>query len=44
MCTNYTPTKKADWVKKSFGVDLPIDYPDEAYPGFLEVWGNTSIR
>jgi putative SOS response-associated peptidase YedK len=35
MCTNYTPTKKADWVKASFGVDLPKGYPDEAYPNFL---------
>lgn len=35
MCTNYTPTKKADWVKATFGVVLPSDFPDEAYPGFL---------
>ena len=35
MCTNYTPTKKADWVKATFGVDLPKGYPDEAYPNFL---------
>jgi len=35
MCTNYTPTKNNDWVKASFGVDLPTDYPVEAYPGFL---------
>jgi hypothetical protein len=35
MCTNYTPTKKADWVKATFGVELPIGYPDEAYPNFL---------
>ena len=35
MCTNYTPTKKADWVKTTFGVDLPKGYPDEAYPNFL---------
>jgi len=35
MCTNYTPTKKADWVKATFGVDLPTGYPDEAYPNFL---------
>ena len=35
MCTNYTPTKKADWVKKTFAVDLPNGYPKEAYPGFL---------
>jgi len=35
MCTNYTPTKKADRVKTNFGVDLPNGYPDEAYPNFL---------
>ena len=35
MCTNYTPTKNADWVKSHIGVDLPENYPDEAYPGFL---------
>lgn len=35
MCTNYTPTKKADWVKTHIGVDLPANYPDEAYPSFL---------
>ena len=35
MCTNYTPTKNVDWVKKHIGVDLPTNYPDEAYPGFL---------
>jgi hypothetical protein len=35
MCTNYTPTKNADWVKVNFGVDLPNGYPDEAYPNFL---------
>jgi len=35
MCTNYTPTKNIDWVKTHIGVDLPDNYPDEAYPGFL---------
>jgi putative SOS response-associated peptidase YedK len=35
VCTNYTPTKNADWVKTHIGVDLPDNYPDEAYPGFL---------
>jgi putative SOS response-associated peptidase YedK len=35
MCTNFTPTKNADWVKTHIGVDLPDNYPDEAYPGFL---------
>jgi len=35
MCTNYSPTKNADWVKTHVGVDLPANYPDEAYPGFV---------
>ncbi len=34
MCTNFTPTKRAEWVKEKFGVELPADYPAEAYPGF----------
>lgn len=34
MCANYTPTKNAEWVKKQFGVDLPTNYPVEAFPGF----------
>lgn len=35
MCTNFTPTRKAPWVKEHFGVDLPTsDYPLEAYPGY----------
>ena len=34
MCTNFTPTKRAQWVKESLGVDLPSCYPDEAYPGY----------
>jgi putative SOS response-associated peptidase YedK len=33
MCTNFTPTRNGQWVKKHFGVDLPAsDYPVEAYP------------
>ena len=35
MCTNYSPTRSTNWVKNQFGVDLPDNYPDEAYPGFL---------
>ena len=35
MCTNFTPTKRAQWVKEVLGVDLPSDYPDETYPGYL---------
>ena len=35
MCTNFTPTRKAPWVKEHFGIDLPTsDYPVEAYPGY----------
>lgn len=34
MCTNFTPTKHSQWVKEKLGVDLPLDYPDESYPGF----------
>lgn len=34
MCTNFTPTKRAQWVKKTLGVDLPASFPDESYPGF----------
>ena len=35
MCTNFTPTRNGQWVKAHFGVDLPADYPDEAYPGHV---------
>jgi putative SOS response-associated peptidase YedK len=36
MCTNFTPTRKAPWVKEHFGIDLPTsDYPVEAYPGYV---------
>ncbi len=35
MCTNLTPTKRAQWVKEKLGVDLPSGYPDESYPGFV---------
>ena len=33
MCTNFTPTKRAQWVKETLGVDLPTGCPDESYPG-----------
>ena len=33
MCTNFTPTRKAEWAKATLGVDLPVGYPDECYPG-----------
>jgi putative SOS response-associated peptidase YedK len=37
MCTNFTPTKKNEWVKTHFGVDLPAAevYPQEAFPRHL---------
>lgn len=36
MCTNFTPTRNDQWVKKQFGVNLPAsDYPTEAYPGYV---------
>ena len=36
MCINCTPTRKAPWVKKNFGLDLPsADYPVEVYPGYV---------
>lgn len=34
MCTNFTPTNRAQWVKEALGVDLPPGYPDETYPGY----------
>ncbi len=34
VCTNFTPTKKNQWVKDKLGVDLPVDYPAKSYPGF----------
>ena len=35
MCTNFTPTTRAQWVKKNLGVVLPSGFPEEAYPGYL---------
>jgi putative SOS response-associated peptidase YedK len=34
MCTNFTPTRRAQWVKETLGVDLPSNYPGETYPGY----------
>ena len=34
MCTNFTPTKKSQWVKEKLGVDLSEGYPTESFPGF----------
>jgi putative SOS response-associated peptidase YedK len=35
VCTNFTPTTRAQWVKENLGVDLPSGFPEEAYPGYL---------
>ena len=35
MCINFTPTKKTEWVKSHFGVDLPSHvYPQEVFPSY----------
>ena len=35
MCINFTPTRKAPWVKEHFGIELiNADYPKETYPGY----------
>ncbi len=34
MCTNFTPTKRTQWVKENLGVDLPTGYLDKTYPGY----------
>lgn len=35
MCTNYTPTRRDDWVREKLGTALPReDWPPEAYPGY----------
>lgn len=34
MCTNFTPTKRVQWVKEKLGMNLPSGFPDESYPGF----------
>ena len=34
MCTNFTPTRNTQWVKDTLGVDLPLEFPVESYPGF----------
>lgn len=48
MCSNFTPTKKNEWVKAHFGVDLPQqEYPAEAYPSYpapIVVQSHTSGR
>jgi putative SOS response-associated peptidase YedK len=35
MCANFTPTKKTEWAKTHFGVELSAqDYPQEAFPSY----------
>ncbi len=34
MCTNFTPTQRAQWVKETLGVNLPSGFPEETYPGY----------
>lgn len=34
MCTNFTPTQDADWVRRHFGVDLPQEPSAECFPGY----------
>ena len=35
MCTNFTPTRNTQWVKDTLGVDIPLEFPAESYPGFV---------
>ena len=35
MCTNFISTKKSDWVKANFNVDLPEqEYPTDVFPSY----------
>jgi putative SOS response-associated peptidase YedK len=34
VCTNFAPTRRSDWVKAQFGVDLPEQPLTEAFPGY----------
>ena len=34
MCTNFAPTRNTQWVKDTLGVDIPLEFPVESYPGF----------
>jgi putative SOS response-associated peptidase YedK len=35
MCTQFTPTRRHDWVKERLGVELPASaYPAETFPGY----------
>jgi len=35
VCTNFTPTQRAQWVKETLGLDLPSGFPVETYSGYL---------
>jgi putative SOS response-associated peptidase YedK len=35
VCTNFTPTRNTQWVKDTLGVDIPLEFPAESYPGFV---------
>ncbi|WP_299514071.1 SOS response-associated peptidase [uncultured Limnohabitans sp.] len=34
MCTHFTPTQNAQWLKQTLALDLPADYPADTYPGY----------
>ena len=34
MCTRFTPTQNAQWLKQTLALDLPADYPADTYPGY----------
>jgi putative SOS response-associated peptidase YedK len=34
VCTNFTPTKRSQWVEENLGIELPSGFPEESYPGF----------
>jgi hypothetical protein len=40
-------TQRAQWVKKTLGVDLPLGFPEESYPGYIAHWstrvGNSNV-
>ena len=44
MCTNFTPTRNAAWVKANLGVALPPQYPEQAYPGHLAPMAVQSLK
>ena len=44
MCTNFTPTRNAAWVKANLGVALPPQYPEQVYPGHLAPMAVQSLK